>query len=82
MDTAECSVAPFADRGRPAHNTVGNLFGDCPTWPVQPDGWHTVTPRIVVPDPHNLIEFIRTVFHAQGEYRLGCPRKSGSVIPS
>ena len=39
----------------------------------QPDGWHTVTPRIVVPDPHNLIEFIRTVFHAQGEYRPGLP---------
>ncbi|VWD35142.1 glyoxalase [Burkholderia lata] len=39
----------------------------------QPDGWHTVTPRIVVPDPQNLIEFIRTVFHAQGEYRPGLP---------
>ncbi|VWB90090.1 glyoxalase [Burkholderia lata] len=39
----------------------------------QPDGWHTVTPRIVVPDPQNLIEFIRTVFLAQGEYRPGLP---------
>ncbi|WP_346778976.1 VOC family protein [Burkholderia sp. Ac-20384] len=39
----------------------------------QPDGWHTVTPRIVVPDPPGLIEFIRTVFHAQGEYRPGLP---------
>ncbi|WP_249744912.1 VOC family protein [Burkholderia pyrrocinia] len=39
----------------------------------QPDGWHTVTPRIVVRDPENLIEFIRTVFHAQGEFRAGLP---------
>ncbi|MGE8576434.1 MAG: VOC family protein [Burkholderia contaminans] len=26
-----------------------------------------------MPDPHNLIGFIRTVFHAQGEYRPGLP---------
>ncbi|WP_241300228.1 VOC family protein [Burkholderia stabilis] len=39
----------------------------------QPAGWHTVTPRIVVRDPENLIEFIRTVFHAQGEFRPGLP---------
>ncbi|MCA8000306.1 VOC family protein [Burkholderia metallica] len=46
-------------------------------WPdmvkFQPDGWHTVTPRIVVPDPHNLIEFVRAVFHAQGAFRPGLP---------
>ncbi|WP_244110077.1 VOC family protein [Burkholderia arboris] len=41
--------------------------------PFQPDGWHTVTPRIVVPDPENLIAFIRTVFHARGEFRAGLP---------
>lgn len=39
----------------------------------QPDGWHAITPRIVVRDPENLIEFIRTVFHAQGEFRAGLP---------
>ncbi|MCA3779436.1 MAG: VOC family protein [Burkholderia sp.] len=41
--------------------------------PFQHDGWHTVTPRIVVPDPENLIAFIRTVFHARGEFRAGLP---------
>ncbi|MDR0242762.1 MAG: VOC family protein [Burkholderia sp.] len=41
--------------------------------PFQPDGWHTVTPRIVVPDPENLIEFIRKVFDARGEFRAGLP---------
>ncbi|AOI80655.1 MULTISPECIES: VOC family protein [unclassified Burkholderia] len=39
----------------------------------QPDGWHTVTPRIVVPDPRNLIAFIRAVFDAEGECRAGLP---------
>ena len=39
----------------------------------QPDGWHTVTPRIVVRDPENLIQFLKVVFHAQGEFRSGLP---------
>jgi uncharacterized glyoxalase superfamily protein PhnB len=39
----------------------------------QPDGWHTVTPRIVVRDPENLIRFLQAVFHAQGEFRSGLP---------
>ncbi|MGB6487358.1 MAG: VOC family protein [Steroidobacteraceae bacterium] len=34
----------------------------------QPDGWHTVTPRIFVQDPERLIAFIRYVFHAGGEF--------------
>jgi uncharacterized glyoxalase superfamily protein PhnB len=39
----------------------------------QPDGRHTVTPRIVAPDPENLVRFIKDVFHAKGEYRAGLP---------
>lgn len=39
----------------------------------QPDGWHTVTPRIVVSDPKNLVGFIHAVFAAQGECRAGLP---------
>ncbi|WP_396331301.1 VOC family protein [Burkholderia anthina] len=39
----------------------------------QPDGWHTVTPRIVVSDPKNLVDFINAVFLAQGECRAGLP---------
>lgn len=39
----------------------------------QPDGWHTVTPRIIVRDPENLVSFIRKVFHGSGEYRPGRP---------
>jgi len=49
----------------------------------QPDGWHTVTPRIVVADPANLITFLRAVFNAQGELRPGLPaemRIGDSVI--
>ena len=49
----------------------------------QPDGWHTVTPRIVVSTPQGLIEFLSTVFGAQGEHHAGRPaemRIGDSVI--
>ncbi|WP_255208648.1 VOC family protein [Paraburkholderia youngii] len=39
----------------------------------RPDGWHTVTPRIVVSDPENLITFIKMVFQAEGEFHHGRP---------
>jgi len=39
----------------------------------QPDGWHTVTPRIIVEDPESLITFIKQVFHGRGEFRPGLP---------
>jgi uncharacterized glyoxalase superfamily protein PhnB len=39
----------------------------------QPDGWHTVTPRIITQDPEGLIRFLREVFHAQGEFRSAVP---------
>ena len=39
----------------------------------QPDGWPTVTPRIVTPDADGLVNFIKTVFDAQGELRPGRP---------
>jgi PhnB protein len=33
-----------------------------------PEGWHTVTPRIVVEDARALVEFLKQVFKAQGDY--------------
>lgn len=39
----------------------------------QPDGRHTVTPRIIVRDPENLIAFIKRVFYGRGEFRPGRP---------
>lgn len=39
----------------------------------QPDGWHTVTPRIIVREPERLISFIKHVFQGRGEYRPGRP---------
>jgi uncharacterized glyoxalase superfamily protein PhnB len=49
----------------------------------QPDGWHTVTPRIIVRDPENLVSFIKRVFGGRGEFRPGRPaelRIGDSVI--
>jgi PhnB protein len=38
-----------------------------------PKGWATVTPRIVVDDARQLVEFLRHVFGATGEYRQARP---------
>jgi PhnB protein len=36
-------------------------------------GWHSVTPRIVVDDAKEFVEFIKHVFEAIGEYRQAFP---------
>jgi uncharacterized glyoxalase superfamily protein PhnB/GNAT superfamily N-acetyltransferase len=38
-----------------------------------PEGWHDVTPRIAVDDPEGLIEFLKQVFGARGDYRPDRP---------
>jgi uncharacterized glyoxalase superfamily protein PhnB len=38
-----------------------------------PEGWHTVTPRIVVDDAERLVEFLKQVFGATGDYRPDRP---------
>jgi len=38
-----------------------------------PAGWHAVTPRIVVHGAQQLVEFVRYVFEATGEYRPDRP---------
>ena len=35
---------------------------------AQPEGWHTVTPRIVTREPGRLVEFLKEVFRASGEF--------------
>lgn len=40
---------------------------------VTPEGWHTVTPRIVVHDAKQQVEFLRQVFGATGDYRPDRP---------
>ncbi|HEV7611151.1 MAG TPA: VOC family protein [Steroidobacteraceae bacterium] len=39
----------------------------------QPAGWHTVTPRLIVRDAEGLVDFVKDVFGATGEYRSGAP---------
>ena len=38
-----------------------------------PEGWHTVTPRVVVHDAKQLVEFLKQVFGATGEYQQAFP---------
>ena len=40
---------------------------------VQPDGWHAVTPRIVTNSPDELVQFLKDVFGASGEFRSERP---------
>jgi PhnB protein len=39
----------------------------------QPLGWHTVTPRIIVDGAEKLVEFVKNVFGATGQYRAQAP---------
>jgi PhnB protein len=38
-----------------------------------PEGWSSVTPRIVAHDAKQLVEFLKKVFDATGEYRQDIP---------
>jgi PhnB protein len=38
-----------------------------------PDGWHSVTPRIVVEDTRAMVRFLKAVFGATGEHRSDSP---------
>lgn len=38
-----------------------------------PNGWHTVTPRLVVDEPAKLVRFLKSAFAASGEYQAGAP---------
>jgi PhnB protein len=38
-----------------------------------PEGWHTVTPRIVVHTASAMVEFLKHVFGATGDYRSDQP---------
>jgi PhnB protein len=38
-----------------------------------PEGWHTVTPRIVAHGAQQLVEFIKHVFGATGDYQPDLP---------
>src|SRR3984957_10520925 len=49
----------------------------------QPTGWHTVTPRIIVHGAEELVEFVKNVFGATGEYHAQAPaelRLGDSII--
>jgi PhnB protein len=39
----------------------------------QPDGWHTVTPRIITSEPDQLVRFVKEVFRATGDFLVNRP---------
>ncbi len=38
-----------------------------------PEGWHSITPRLVVHEPAKLVQFLTYAFGASGEYRADAP---------
>jgi PhnB protein len=38
-----------------------------------PEGWHSVTPRLLVHDTARLVEFLKQAFGATGEFRTDIP---------
>ena len=38
-----------------------------------PEGWHSITPRIVVHDPAKLVEFLKQAFDATGDHLIDRP---------
>lgn len=38
-----------------------------------PEGWHSVTPRLVVNDAAMLFDFLKQAFGATGDFRTDCP---------
>jgi len=49
------------------------LSSDNPSSGFAPEGWHTVTSRIVVADPEGLVRFLVQVFDATGAYEAERP---------
>src|SRR5262245_18195903 len=43
------------------------------THTILPEGWHTVTPRLVVEDAAGIVAFLNRVFGATGEYYPDAP---------
>ena len=39
----------------------------------QPDGRHTLTPRIITPKPEEMVHFVKEVFRGQGEFHVNRP---------
>ncbi len=38
-----------------------------------PEGWHSITPRLVVRDPANFMQFLRHAFGASGDFVTDAP---------
>ena len=47
-------------------------MGEAGSW-FQPEGWHTVTPRIITTEPEALVAFLKRVFGAEGVFQPDRP---------
>jgi uncharacterized glyoxalase superfamily protein PhnB len=47
-------------------------MSDVDSWFI-PEGWHSVTPRIVVRNAEQMVGFVKRVFGGTGDYRIDSP---------
>jgi uncharacterized glyoxalase superfamily protein PhnB len=55
------------------HSRQGDATEDAPMTKSIPEGWHSVTPRLVVQDAAKLVEFLKQAFGAIGDFRTDMP---------
>lgn len=55
------------------HPSDGRLRDSNASSNAAPDGWHSVTPRIVARNARQLVEFVSYVFGASGEFQPTAP---------
>jgi len=67
MDVSGGIDVGSANQGTPPMNEAARVS------PFTPEGWHTVTPRIVVRRAHQLVRFVKQVFGATGDYEADQP---------
>jgi len=76
-DFARLGLREF-ERSEPAASAAG---GARDRTKFKPDGWHTVTPRIIVQDPANLVDFLRGVSPGSG-WRKSARKREGKWLAS
>jgi hypothetical protein len=55
------------------HGRYREIKGVSPMTKPIPEGWHSVTPRLVVHNPAILVEFLKQAFDATGDLRTDIP---------
>ena len=62
-------------RGQRRENSFALAISHALMTNFQPDGWPTIIPRVFTEDVRGVVGFLKLVFGAHGEMRIGAPAK-------